>query len=169
MSLEYYAKNIYPVKLTKTEKDAILTYTAEHFGINNCLRRNTPSRVFFEEQILAIDSAISKFDLRRKLVVYRNLMFLNRDMLNKYLYSVKKGSFLEKAYSSCSTNTGLYGEASNVKLKILLEPKVNGAYIKYISSMEHENEFLLARNTTFETISCCKDEDTYKILCKVKK
>lgn len=88
---------------------------------------------------------------------------------DKYINAVMSGSFIDFGYSSCSTIKNLYAKVANVKLQILLEPYINGAYIKYLSNFKEENEFLLARGTTFETVDYNVEDGVHKIMCKIKK
>lgn len=57
MNLNKYAKHQYPKLLTNHEKDAIYTYTADHFEINNVLRFNQNISFNLERQIKALDGA----------------------------------------------------------------------------------------------------------------
>lgn len=168
MNLNRYSKRKYPKLLTEQEKDAIFTYTEDNFEINNCLRFNRSMRANIEEKVQFLDLALSKFQLDNSLIVYRNINMIIDDFFDEYIDAITSGSFTDLGYTSCTTIRNLYAKVANIKLQILLEPCVNGAYIKYLSSFREENEFLLARGTTFETLDYSIDNGVHKVMCKVQ-
>lgn len=144
---EDYAKNIYPKLLDKDEKRAVRGYTSfGYIKINKGLRAD--DFVKFNEQIERIDRAIDKYNCDDKLTLYRFLHFYPT-LLEKYLKSLEKGLYLEKGYLSTSSTLGRIDDY-NIIYKINIPDSSLGAYIKYVSTMKVENEYLIKRGNILE-------------------
>lgn len=140
--------------LSKREKDAIENYTTLSNEINPYLRgQTTKQRDDVDEDVAALDSAISRFELPYDLRVYR----ASDDSLIK---GKKIGDIVEdKAFVSTSPYKGpvedfrkKWGGGSKLTYIINVpKGKGRGAYLPYYSHQGFsEDEFLLGRNNKFK-------------------
>lgn len=149
--MNYYAKFVYPKKLTSLEKRYIQDYTENYYKyINQDLRDGHVT--IYEDRIKNIDNALLKYDNKETLLVYRELNIYGDD-LKAYINKLSKGTILEKGYLSTSYKNTQVFDRRNIKMNIIIPPSFIGANIKYISKAKHENEYLIGRDTLLEIIN----------------
>lgn len=117
-----------------------------------------------------LDSAIEKYELEKPMVTYRTV---NIDTL-KYLLEPGDGKFQDDGFMSTTTlpNGFDIGEAPGLTMICKIPAgKGIGAWLKPISRIPHEQEFLLARGTQFKieslTVKYDKDKNPVNAIMEV--
>ena len=133
--------------LTEDEKASVNTYTGSAYDdINRYLRGQQPY-TSYKDDISSIDGAISKFELKDDIEVYRG-MYASPELLDK----LQPGRiFRDDGYGSTTTlKSSAFG--GNVRMEIKVRKgKGVGAYIDGLSAYEgREMEFLLARGAKYK-------------------
>lgn len=151
----------YPVwekAITSGERDATVYYTGSAYTSINKLLRNDgydSSSGQMRNTIDNIDKAISKFDLKKNLTVYRGS---GAQLVGGYTTAAEinanmKGAIVrDKGFMSTSA---VHGSQFSGKLKYEIKVpkgKGRGAFVAPISHFKHENEFLLKRGTQFKVM-----------------
>ena len=154
--------------------ETIYKYSGEDYSmINDLLRKGefNPVSKWYEEsdvrqEIKELDEAISLFNLKENLVVYRasDSSMLGRE--NMSLEEIKKlvgTNVIDKGYTSASTVKELPGEQTvGGKVKYIIDVpqgQGNGAYIAKYSENPQEREFLMARDGNYLVNSVEEDEN----------
>ena len=135
------------------------TYSRWTYKLNNWLRGlsgkdvNLPKDSYETDVVKKItkhlDSAIDKYELRKPMVVYRSM----RISALEHILSKGDGTFTDNGYASTSAMRNCFslGDEPAVTLVIKVPAgKGHGAWLKPHSKIPTENEFLLARGTTFK-------------------
>lgn len=168
MSISDYSKKVYLDSLTESEKLALINYTSHESGtINHILRKQKNLLDLYESNIKLIDSALSKFEYKANLIVYRDLILCSSS-LYELLKELEKPIVQEKGYYSCSMVAGAYSNSFNVRMNIIVPDTISpGAYIKHISDRQKEEEYLIKRDTFYETVDIQNKEDKYYITRRI--
>ena len=150
----------YDDSLTNYEATSIggYTYSKWTYRLNNYYRGLSGEGVKLPEgqderdvvatMAINLDSAIEKYDLEKPLVVYRTVRM---SALNNIL-SNGDGTFRDKSFSSTTVirdGFNLGNEPSVIMVIKVPAGKGHGAWVKPISEIPDENEFLLARGSMF--------------------
>lgn len=160
--------------LTDDETDALIQYTAGEEGtydlINNALY-GYGELGELESQVEFLDRAISKFDLKENVVVYRGTEGADLDL--------SKGSIItQSGYSSTSTDLKVAeAYATNsidweyekpVVLKISVpKGRGNAAYVANYAMAPEESEVLLRRNSRIQITGSRKYKDYILVEAKM--
>lgn len=155
---EYESSSEYEWKqqLTSDELTCVTDYTSDSYaGINGLLRgfmtekqvRNwdISAQMPIEEEIKHVESALSKFELREDVTLYRTCEKDFFDALGS-----PGDLFKDEGFCSCSIfSTAVASGQVDVEIKV---PKGvgRGAWVKSLSHKPEENEFLLQRGSIFE-------------------
>lgn len=154
--------------------DTLGKYSGEYYSpINHYLRKGefTASRYYEKddmiEDIQEMDKAISAFELKQPITVYRksdSSMFGKNDMSYEQIKALEGKVFSDKAYVSASTKSGeLPGEQTvtgNMYYHIDVPAgRGNGAYVAYFSENHSEREFILKRGSKYQVTKVVKDAD----------
>lgn len=168
MSINDYSEKVYLDSLTESEKTALINYTSHESGtINHILRKQKNLLDLYENNIKLIDSALKKFEYKANLIVYRDLILCSSS-LYELLKELEKPIVQEKGYYSCSMIGGSYSNSFNVRMNIVIPNTISpGAYIKYMSDRQKEEEYLIKRDTFYETIDIQNEDDKYYITRKI--
>ena len=151
--------------------EAIHNYTGERYKwINEYLAKgetNLPSwysKKDIESDTRQIDYAISNFELKKPLTVYRSAdtsMLGNSKMSYEQIKALEGKTIPDKAYTSASTVRELPGEQTvggDVSYVISVPSgKGVGAYIPHYSENPQEREFLIKRNSNYVVSKVTKD------------
>ena len=144
--------------LTKDEKNAISNYCGDgYYNINAYLRQITGAEHLgtpqIKEYIDSLDTAISKFDLKDNITVYRGVDY---DALSDIDLNDAVGAKIEdKGYMSTSPVHVDISDRKDCLLEIQVPSgKGLGAYVNSLSGFKNvEYEFLLKRGTRCEILS----------------
>lgn len=133
--------------MTQKELKTTRMYTGSaYYKWNDSLRNNNGEG--YEKYTKELDSAISKFDLKNDIIVYRGT--------GSYAFpggTPEIGSIIsDKAFLSTSVSKDVARDFdSGIILKIQVPSgRGRGAYVKSVSQHKGENEFLMARNTNLK-------------------
>lgn len=140
--------------LTDKEKKALTWYTTSAFWtFNESLRNDKPNH---PNRMKSMDEAMEKGVLTEPITVWRGstadlLGFKSTPSISE-LKGLIGGEFIDKAFVSSSAVKG-QGSFTHkpIQYKITVPPgKGRGQWIKHISDISPENEFLMKRNTKFK-------------------
>lgn len=149
-------------QLTEEEKNAVNRYTTNQYKkINGYLRTKEDilENEKIEKDIVLIDSALNKFNLKIRFFTYR-VEFRDINEKELFIENLKTDKRIDYC-NYCSTsidediiNSWIAKELSVnsnslvLKIKALVSPDVNCAFIKLLSEFEEEKELLVARNVS---------------------
>lgn len=157
--------------LSGKEQTALDSYTVSGYAqINRTLRNDGYSKApqHIQNSIDEIKNAISRFELKQDIVVYRGVddNFLGGNYSSKDIQTTLIGKTItDKAFSSCSVlRKGAFDRPYVLEIRVP-RGKGRGAYIDPISTGKGEGEFLLQMNTSFK-ITGARD-DGKKIVVQV--
>lgn len=139
--------------LTDKERSALAWYTGSSYGpFNESLRNDKPNH---PNRMKSMDEAIAKGVLNEPITVYRgstaDLLGFKSTPSMAELKSLVGGEFIDKAFVSSSAVKG-QGSFTHkpIQYKITVPAgKGRGQYIRKLSQISPENEFLMKRNTKF--------------------
>lgn len=139
--------------LTDKEKNALAWYTTSAFSsFNTSLRNDNPNH---PNRMKSMDNAIAKGVLTEPITVYRGssadlLGFKSKPSMSE-LKELVGGEFIDKAFVSSSAVKGQGSfKWEPIQYKITVPAgKGRGQWIKHVSDISSENEFLMKRNTKF--------------------
>ena len=139
--------------LTDKEKNALTWYTTNAFwAFNESLRNDKPNH---PNRMKSMDEAMAKSVLTEPITVWRgstaDLLGFKTTPSMAELKSLVGGEFMDKAFVSSSAVKG-QGSFTHkpIQYKITVPSgKGRGQWIKHISDISPENEFLLNRNSKF--------------------
>lgn len=172
-SYKEWVDNIKPA-----EEKALMDYTGSTYTrINSRLWRNRELEPEYKKMVQNIDKAISKYELKDGITVYRGLDardFLGFDGYDDPQSMIGK-TIIQKGYSSTTPLRKVANDFAekNIReavLQIDIPPgKGHGAYINEVSGFEDtEYEFLLKRNAEIEIYSINTKADRWVIKGRLK-
>ena len=142
--------------MTGGEKKSVEGYTGIDYKQINARLREGDDLGSYKKQVDEIDSAISKFNLKKNIKVYRGTgmhvaqMMFGTTNPKEIEAKFKGGTIKDKGYMSSSTNKNKTFNGG-FRLHITVKKgKGKGAYIAPISNFEGESEFLIKRGANLK-------------------
>lgn len=161
-------------KIGKTKQDNIYDYTGKGYRDINKLLRGTKEfsdeeRFELEHKIDSISQSIEKFNLNQNIQVYRAMDVDIAEVFGTAdANELAKGYiFTEKAFSSTTAVKGSnWFFDGNVSLTINVpKGQGHGAWVKPISRVKSENEFLLNKGASYKFTSAHYEGSTLVVEC----
>ena len=153
--------------IDEDEEYEVTRYTGNWYGMVNSVLR---SRDFYDDlepdeqmevddSIAALDSAISKFDLKKNLTVFRgssSTLVGGYDTAEEINSNLKGAIVQDRAYMSTTANKrDMLVDDITYEIKVP-KGKGRGAFVAPISKAKSEDEFLLKRGTKFKVLGATK-------------
>ena len=144
--------------LTKDETKAVAYYCADGYGNLNTYLRQTPGAEYIDPSAMKafandLDSAISKFELKDNITVYRGID--DNALAELDLNNIVGSIYEDKGYMSTSPIHADIVDRKDALMEIQVSAgKGKGAYVNSLSGYKDEEyEFLLKRGTNCEILS----------------
>ena len=161
--LQDYALNDWQPSLSKPEAIAITEYTKDenYLMINRYLRGVTDKISDKQKQMISlVESGLNKFDFNERLTAYRGVDKDEYEFISSHNELI---DFVDFKSSSLDNDIAqLFSEMQNddthYVVKFDITPNASGAYIKDISTISNEHEFLLNKGQKYRIIEEKPDE-----------
>lgn len=169
--------------ITKTEKEALISYTGSYSSINNPLRgigyeysnMNPEKKGQFIKKVKAMTSAIDKCKLGFDAWVQRGTNQINLPGGGKLDYNISSGklaglvgtSFKDHGFVSAGAAKGTGFSTKGIIMNIYCPKGTKGAYVENISEYDNENEIILQRGYTYNITKVERKDGQIYIDCDV--